>query len=83
MPKQEVEGMSDSPVILSVEGLSKNFGGVQAVDNVDLDIRRGEIVALIGPNGAGKTTFFNCLTGIYTPSCGDVCLILKPGTRAD
>ncbi len=66
--------MNDAPVILSVEGLSKNFGGIQAIDSVDLDIRKGEIVALIGPNGAGKTTFFNCLTGIYTPSSGDVYL---------
>ncbi len=60
--------------ILKVTGLSKNFGGIKAIDNVDLDIRPGEIVALIGPNGAGKTTFFNCLTGIYTPSSGDIHL---------
>jgi len=64
--------MSES--ILNVTGLSKNFGGIKAIDNVDLDIRPGEIVALIGPNGAGKTTFFNCLTGIYTPSSGDIHL---------
>jgi len=66
--------MSDSPTILKVEGLSKFFGGIKAIDNVDLDIRQGEIVALIGPNGAGKTTFFNCLTGIYTPTAGDIQL---------
>ncbi len=64
--------MSES--ILNVTGLSKNFGGIKAIDNVDLDIRPGEIVALIGPNGAGKTTFFNCLTGIYTPSSGEIHL---------
>lgn len=60
--------------ILKVSGLTKNFGGIKAIDNVDLDIRPGEIVALIGPNGAGKTTFFNCLTGIYIPSAGDIQL---------
>ena len=63
-----------SEAILKVTGLTKNFGGIKAIDNVDLDIRPGEIVALIGPNGAGKTTFFNCLTGIYTPSSGDIRL---------
>ena len=63
-----------SKAILKVAGLTKNFGGIKAVDNIDLDIRQGEIVALIGPNGAGKTTFFNCLTGIYNPSSGDIKL---------
>ncbi len=63
-----------SKAILNVKGLTKNFGGIKAIDKVDLDIHPGEIVALIGPNGAGKTTFFNCLTGIYTPSEGDITL---------
>ncbi len=63
-----------SEAILQVSGLTKNFGGIKAIDKVDLDIHPGEIVALIGPNGAGKTTFFNCLTGIYTPTAGDIYL---------
>ncbi len=58
--------------LLEVAGLTMDFGGLRAVDNVGLDIFEGEIVALIGPNGAGKTTFFNCVTGIYEPSAGDV-----------
>ncbi len=58
--------------ILDVKQLTMDFGGLRAIDHVDLDIKQGEIVALIGPNGAGKTTFFNCITGIYKPTGGDV-----------
>ena len=58
--------------LLEVSGLTMDFGGLRAVDNVGLNIFEGEIVALIGPNGAGKTTFFNCVTGIYEPTAGDV-----------
>ena len=64
--------------LLEVTGLTMDFGGLRAIDNVGLDIYPGAIVALIGPNGAGKTTFFNCVTGIYTPTAGDV-LIHTPG----
>ena len=63
--------MSDAP-ILEVNDLSMVFGGLRAVDNVSLKIDKGEIVALIGPNGAGKTTFFNCVTGVYVPTHGEV-----------
>ncbi len=58
--------------ILEVNKMTMDFGGLRALDNVDLSINKGEIVALIGPNGAGKTTFFNCITGIYPPTSGDV-----------
>jgi len=58
--------------LLEVKGLTMDFGGLRAVDAVSLDVCAGEIVALIGPNGAGKTTFFNCVTGIYKPTNGDV-----------
>ncbi len=51
-----------------------DFGGIRALDSLDLDVSSGEIVALIGPNGAGKTTFFNCITGIYTPTAGNIYL---------
>lgn len=63
-----------SQPILQVTGLSMDFGGIRALSNLDLDVKEGEIVALIGPNGAGKTTFFNCLTGIYRPTKGEIYL---------
>ncbi|WP_300669744.1 ABC transporter ATP-binding protein [Desulfoluna sp.] len=60
--------------ILDVKKLTMDFGGLRALNHVDLTIQKGEIVALIGPNGAGKTTFFNCVTGIYTPTGGEIFL---------
>jgi len=58
--------------ILTVKNLSKDFGGVRALDNLDIEVCTNEIVAVIGPNGAGKTTLFNCLTGIYPPTSGTI-----------
>jgi len=58
--------------VLSMQNVIMQFGGVRAIDNLSLDVNKGEIVALIGPNGAGKTTAFNCITGIYTPTSGMV-----------
>lgn len=58
--------------LLEAKQVTKMFGGLTAVDNVSLDIDKGQISSLIGPNGAGKTTFFNCLTGLYIPEYGDV-----------
>ncbi len=56
--------------LLEASGVSKNFGGIRALDHASFDIAAGEIYGLIGPNGAGKTTLFNLLTGIYPPSAG-------------
>ena len=58
--------------LLNLEGVSKRFGGVQAVDQVDFHADEGEIVGVIGPNGAGKTTLFNIVTGFYGPDSGKI-----------
>jgi branched-chain amino acid transport system ATP-binding protein len=62
--------VSDSEVLLDAQGITKRFGGVLALSEVDFSIRRGEIYGLIGPNGAGKTSLFNVLTGIYPADAG-------------
>lgn len=63
---------NDNGYLLDVQTITKRFGGLTAVSEVELKIRQGEIISLIGPNGAGKTTFFNCVTGFYTPEVGDI-----------
>ena len=61
-----------SEPLFATRGLSKHFGGLKALENIDLEVRSGEIHSVIGPNGAGKTTLFNCVTGIYAPTAGAV-----------
>jgi len=63
--------MSATP-LLQVRGVSKHFGGLKAVDSIDLTVMPGEIVSIIGPNGAGKTTFFNLLTGQHRATTGEI-----------
>lgn len=65
--------------VLEIENVTKRFGGLLALSNINLTINKGEIVSLIGPNGAGKTTLFNCVTSIYTPTEGTVRLTHPDG----
>ena len=58
--------------VLRLTDMSIAFGGLMALDGLNLEVNKGEIVAIIGPNGAGKTTAFNCITGIYTPTSGNI-----------
>ena len=64
--------------MLKARGVTRTFGGLVAVNNVDFEIPRGSISAIIGPNGAGKTTFFNVIAGIYAPTEGTIELDGKP-----
>ena len=67
--------------ILTVEKLTKSFGGLTAVSNVSMQIEKGELVGIIGPNGAGKTTLFNLLTGVYEPTSGSIKLNINGNER--
>src|SRR3954453_4700914 len=70
MPGPEVDTRDGN--LLETRALRKEFGGLVACNDVDFRVPRGAIVSLIGPNGAGKTTFFNMLTGVYTPTSGEI-----------
>ena len=59
-------------LLLETKNLTKHFGGLKALEGVDLRVERERIVSIIGPNGAGKTTFFNCITGMYQPTKGTI-----------
>jgi ABC-type branched-subunit amino acid transport system ATPase component len=69
------------PMLLELESISKAFGGLHVIQDLDLHVDEGEVVSVIGPNGAGKTTLFNLITGIYKPDAGDIrfegCTLLK------
>src|SRR5215203_3388947 len=81
--------MSGASALLTVENVSKRFGGLSALSEVSLAIAAGQIFGLIGPNGAGKTTLFNVITGVYGPNAGNILLDgakiggLKPHTIAE
>jgi branched-chain amino acid transport system ATP-binding protein len=70
--------LDEEGMLVRARGVTKKFGGLTAVNNVDFDIPRGSIVSLIGPNGAGKTTFFNMITGYYTPTAGEISFDGRP-----
>ena len=71
-PEARTSTAASAPALLACRGLTMAFGGLVALDALDLDVARGEILGLIGPNGSGKTTFFNVLTGLYRPRAGHV-----------
>jgi branched-chain amino acid transport system ATP-binding protein len=79
---------SDEPPLLRIDSLTKSFGGFVAIDNISMDIRRGERFGLIGPNGSGKTTLVNCISGALRPNKGAVVFAgeevtqLPPNRRA-
>ena len=77
--KQTTEYSNPDDVILSVKGLKMYFGGLRAVDDLDFDVKKGEIFGLIGPNGAGKTTVFNCITQFYKPTAGELLFTARDG----
>lgn len=64
--------MSQTPTLVEVKGLTMRFGGLTALDHLDISIHEGEVLGLLGPNGSGKTTFFNVLTGLYRASSGSI-----------
>jgi len=66
-------------LVFDVRNVTLRFGGVTSLDDVSLQMRRGEILAVIGPNGAGKTSLFNSLTGVYTPQEGEIMVAARPG----
>ncbi len=68
-------------VMLNAKAISLSFGGIEALVDVDIDVRQGEIFAIIGPNGAGKTSFFNCVNGFYRPQKGSIYFEGKEVTR--
>jgi branched-chain amino acid transport system permease protein len=81
LPLTRQAGREEGSAILRVRGLAKYFGGLKAVDGVDLEVRRNTVHALIGPNGSGKTTLLNVLSGLYRPNAGQVLLGERDVTR--
>ena len=67
--------LSSKETVLNVQGLTKLFGGLKAVNNFDINLKQGDLAGLIGPNGAGKTTVFNMITGLYQPTDGEITLL--------
>ena len=74
LPLLSVAGQTSAAEALAIKGLSKHFGGLKALDGVDLVVRQGTVHALIGPNGSGKSTFINVTTGLYRPTAGRIAL---------
>ena len=78
MSAQGTAGVTAAPAVLELRGISKQFGGVQALAGVSLSIRRGEVVAIVGDNGAGKSTLFNVIAGMLDPDEGEILFEGRP-----
>ncbi len=74
LPLLGQRGIETADIAMRIEGLAKHFGGLKALDGVDMAVRRGTVHALIGPNGSGKTTFINVVTGLYRPTAGRIAI---------
>src|SRR5271156_1393805 len=74
IPRNVAAGNSATSPLLEIARLAMHFGGIVALDDVTFTVAKGRIAGLIGPNGAGKTTLFNCLSRLYRPARGDICL---------
>jgi branched-chain amino acid transport system ATP-binding protein len=74
IPRTAAAGNGDAAPLLDIAGVAMHFGGIVALDHVTFTVAKGRIAGLIGPNGAGKTTLFNCLSRLYRPARGDICL---------
>src|SRR4030043_1889916 len=79
--KEIIENQSAKNVRIKIENLSLTFGGVKALDDINIDVRDKEILAIIGPNGAGKTCILNCINGFYKPQAGEIYFNEKRITR--
>src|SRR4030043_2462120 len=79
--KEIIENQSAKNVRIKIENLSLSFGGVKALDDINIDVRDKEILAIIGPNGAGKTCILNCINGFYKPQAGEIYFNEKRITR--
>ncbi|HEY3229361.1 MAG TPA: ATP-binding cassette domain-containing protein, partial [Roseiflexaceae bacterium] len=72
------ESDSDEVPLIAMRGISKRFGGIQALENVDFTLRRGEVMALVGENGAGKSTLIKILAGVYQGDSGQILMDGQP-----
>src|SRR5205807_7043664 len=72
LTSRDVDLTSVEAALLELKGVTKRFGGVAALNGVDISVTRGEILGMIGPNGAGKTTLLNCISGVYKPDAGEI-----------
>src|SRR5690348_10968171 len=82
MTEPVAQAQPAATLVLSLKGISKHFGAISALDDIELDVHAGEVVALVGDNGAGKSTLVKILAGVHQPSAGTITFQGKPVTLA-